>query len=171
VGTRATQEKNMNNKILIAALAGVSLFAAAQSQTDSQKPKPSTAPTQVSRSKSGMDDWTQSAAKPAAPSSDAKPSHVAVGDVNGDGVADAVATKNSGHATEAAASATTGSSKAPAPVDAASGQTSGKRQHEPITITKETDKATPLDAASGQTSGKRQHEAVNITKEADKAPK
>jgi len=165
---RATQEKNMKHKILIAALAGLSLFAAAQSQTDKQKPKPSTTPTQVQGNKTSMDDWTQKVAKPASSGSGTKPSNVAAGDVNGDGVPDAVATKNSGHASEAAASATAGSSENQASHDAATGQTSGKRQHEPVAITKEVDKATPL-AASGQASGKRQHQPVAITKEVDKS--
>jgi len=146
----------MKHKILIAALVGLSLFAAAQSQTDKQKPKPSTTPTQVQGNKTGMDDWTQKVAKPGSSGSDTKPSNVAVGDVNGDGVPDAVATK-------------TGSSKDQTSHDAATGQTSGKRQHEPITIVKETDKATPLAAASGQPTGKRQHEPVAITKEVDKS--
>ena len=157
----------MNHKILIAVLASVSLFAAAQSQTDKQKPKPST--TQVSGNKTSMDDWTQRAVKPASSSSDTKATHVAVGDVNGDGRADVmVSNKNSAHATEAAASTAADSSKDQAPRDAASGQASGKRQHQPITITKETDKATPLDAASGQASGKRMHRPVAITKEVGK---
>ncbi len=146
----------MKHRILIAALAGLSLFAAAQSQIDKQKPQPSTTPTQAPGNKTGMDDWTQKVAKPASSNTGTKPSQVAVGDVNGDGVPDAVATK-------------AGSSKDQASHDAATGQASGKRQHEPITIVKETDKATPLAAASGQSTGKRQHEPVAITKEVDKS--
>jgi hypothetical protein len=191
----------MNTKILIAALAGLSVVAAAQSQTDKQKAKPSTAQTQSSRdAASGQatgrleqknvvhrdlaarevasghatgktmahDDWQQAGAKPASPNSDAKPSQVAVGDVNGDGRADvAVSSKNSAHATEAAAS-TSSSSNVQAPRDAASGQASGKRQHQPMTIMKSVDKATPRDAASGQASGKRQHQPLTIMKTTDK---
>jgi hypothetical protein len=69
---------------------------------------------------------------------DAASPHVATGDVNGDGAPDAAASKNSAHATEALA---TGSSTGQAPRDAAKGQTTGKRQHQPVTITKEADKA------------------------------
>lgn len=167
----------MNNKILIAAFAGLSLFAAAQSPTDKDKPKSSTSQTksprdaasgqatgrleqknivhrdlaardvatgQASGKKSAQDDWQQTAAKPASSSSDSNPSRVAAGDVNGDGRADVtVSNKNSGHATEAAASTTAASSKDHAPRDAASGQASGKRMHKPLTIVKEVDKTSP----------------------------
>jgi hypothetical protein len=165
----------MNTKILIAALAGLSVVAAAQSQTDKQKAKPSTTETQNPRDaasgqatgrleqknvvhrdlaardvasghatgkKTAQDDWQRSGLKPVSSSSDTKPSHVAVGDVNGDGRADmAVSSKNSAHATEAAASISSGSPKVQTPRDVASGQASGKRQHQPVTITKEADKA------------------------------
>jgi FG-GAP repeat len=174
VGTRYTGE-NMNTKILIAALAGLSLVAAAQSQTDEQKAKPSTTQTQSSRDaasgqttghleqknvvhrdlaardvasghatgkKTAQDDWQQSGLKPVSSSSDTKPSHVAVGDVNGDGRADLAVSKNSAHATEAVASTASGSSKAQAPHDVASGQTSGKRMHQPL-VTNETIKKDP----------------------------
>jgi type VI protein secretion system component Hcp len=184
VGTRHMGE-NMNTKILIAALAGLSLVAAAQSQTDKQEAKPSTTQTQSPRDtasgqatgrleqknlvhrdlaardvasghatgkKSAQDDWEQTAAKPAS-GSDTKPSHVAVGDVNGDGHADvAVSSKNSAHATEAAASTTAGSAKVQGPRDVASGQATGKRQHQPITITKEVDKASTR-VATGDVNG------------------
>jgi hypothetical protein len=159
----------MKNKILIAASIGLSLFAAAQSQTDKQKPKSSTTQTQSPRDlasgqasgrsvdekskdqkandggvihrdlaardvatgqasgkKTAQDDWHQQNAAQA---------HVAKGDVNGDGTADVAASKNSAHATEAAAS-TTSSPKVQAPRDAATGRATGKRQHQPFTITK-----------------------------------
>jgi hypothetical protein len=165
----------MNTKILIAALAGLSLVAAAQSQTDEQKAKPSTTQTQSARDaasgqttrhleqknvvhrdlaardvasghatgkKTAQDDWQQSGLKPVSSSSDTKPSHVAVGDVNGDGHADLAVSKNSAHATEAVASTASGSSKAQAPHDVASGQTSGKRMHQPL-VTNETIKKDP----------------------------
>jgi hypothetical protein len=156
--------KIMNNKILIAASIGLSLFAAAQSQTDKQKPKPSTTQTQSPRdlasgqasgrstdqkivhrdlaardvatgqasgNKTAHDDWHQQNAAQA---------RVAKGDVNGDGTADVAASKNSGHATEALATTTTSPSKVQAPRDAATGQTSGKRQHQPVTVIKTSDK-------------------------------
>ena len=165
----------MKNKILIAASVGLSLFAAAQSQTDNQKPKPSTTQTQSPRDlasgqasgrsmdqkakdggivhrdlaardiatgqssgkKTAQDDWhQQSAAKPVSSVSETKAtSRVAVGDVNGDGTADVAASKNSAHATEAAAS-TTSSPKVQAPRDTATGHASGKRQHQPPIIIK-----------------------------------
>ena len=112
----------MNTKILIAALAGLSVVAAAQSQSDKQKDQASgrleeknvvhrdvaardVASGHATGKKTAQDDWQQTGAKPVSSSSDTKPSHVAVGDVNGDGRADvAVSSKNSAHATEAAAS-------------------------------------------------------------------
>src|SRR5260370_15538345 len=72
VGTRHIGE-NMNTKILIAALAGLALVAAAQSPTDKQKTKPSTMQTQhkdvaagqVSTGKAAQYHSNQTAAKPA----------------------------------------------------------------------------------------------------------
>ena len=206
---RATQEKNMNHKILIAAFAGLSLVAAAQSTTDKQKAKASTtqpaskdaAKYQRLGNKTAQDDWQQTAAKPAS-GNNTKPAHVAIGDVNGDGRMDVAASNNSAPAA--------GSSKDQASRDAASGQATGKRQHQPITITKEVDKAStrvatgdvngdgradvavsknsahatesatstasgssnaqaPRDAASGQMAGKRQHQPMTVRKEVDKA--
>ena len=89
---------------------------------------------QASGKKTAQDDWQQqSAAKPA---SDTKaPSSVAVGDVNGDGTADVAASKNSAHATEALTT-TASPSKVQAPHDVATGHASGKRQHQPFTISK-----------------------------------
>ena len=73
------------------------------------------------------------------------------------------------------------------PRDAASGLPTGKRQHKPMTISKEIDKSTPLlakavsssetntevnsprDAASGLPTGKRQHKPLKVTKEIDKS--
>ncbi len=148
---RATQEKNMNHKMLIAAFAGLSLVAAAQSTTDKQKTKASTTQTpskdaakdQRLGNKSAQDDWQQTTAKPA-PGSNAKPTHVASGDVNGDGRMDVAASKNSAPAA--------GSSQTQAPRDAASGQATGRRQHQPITITKEVDKASTR-VATGDVNG------------------
>jgi hypothetical protein len=136
---RAIQEKNMNHKILIAAFAGLSLVAAAQSTTDKQKTKTSTTQTaskdaakdQRLGNKSAQDDWQQTAAKPAS-GSNTKPTHVAIGDVNGDGRMDVAVSNNS--------ASPAGSSQAQAPRDAATGKASGKRQHQPVTIMKTTDK-------------------------------
>jgi hypothetical protein len=154
----------MNNKILIAASIGLSLFAAAQSQTDKQQSKPSTTQTQSPRDlasgqasgrsvdqqtrngvvihrdvaardvatgqssgkKTAQDDWHQQNAASA---------RVAKGDVNGDGASNVAASKNSAHATEAAAG-TTSSPRVQAPRDAATGHASGKRQHQPLTVIK-----------------------------------
>ena len=149
----------MNHKILIAALAGLSMFAAAQSQGDKQKAHPSG---QVSGGKMAHDDWQQTTAKPRDAASgqatgrrqhqpititkevDKASPRVANGDLNGDGVPDMAASKNSAHATESATSTASGSSNAQASSDAASGHATGKRQHDPMTVKKEVDKATPL---------------------------
>ncbi len=64
-----------------------------------------------------------------APSS--KQGHVVAGDVNGDGMPDVAASKGSS------------SGKGQTNRDAASGQATGKRQHQPIQIKKEIDKASP----------------------------
>jgi hypothetical protein len=147
----------MNHKILIAAIVGLSLASAAQTQPGKQKTGTSTTPTQskhvakgyVSGGKMAQDDWHQTAKS--APSSDTKPTHVVAGDVNGDGRADVMA-------------------KDKAPRDAATRQATGKRMYKPITITKEVDKADPkLDPASGQMAGKRQHEPMTVKKEVDKS--
>ena len=145
----------MNNKILIAAFAGLSLLAAAQSQTDKQKAQPAAAQTQSPRDLStghasgktmAHDDWhqqnavsngTPASVRPVASSSDTKaPSRVATGDVNGDGAANAAASRSSAHATEALSVTPTSTSKGQSPRDIATGQASGKRQHQPISISK-----------------------------------
>ncbi|MEN9909308.1 MAG: hypothetical protein RLZZ540_2457 [Bacteroidota bacterium] len=65
------------------------------------------------------------------------------------------------------------------PRDVATGQSSGKRQYQPLLIRKEfsvssTDNtaaevSSPRDAASGLATGKRQHSPISITKEMDKS--
>ena len=93
--------------------------------------------------KSATDDWTaRSAAKNNGSNIGQASPRVATGDVNGDGRADLTATKNSGHATEKNA-VLNSSSSVQSPRDAASGQASGKRQHQPVTIKKEVDAASP----------------------------
>ena len=93
--------------------------------------------------KTASDDWTTSAAAKTNGSNNGQAStHVVTGDVNGDGRADLTATKSSGTATTKNAAATS-SSSAPSPRDAASGQASGKRQHQPVTVRKEVDAASP----------------------------
>jgi hypothetical protein len=85
--------------------------------------------------KTAQDDWhQQSAAKPV--SETKAPSRVAVGDVNGDGAADVAASKNSAHASESLSTNGTSPAKVQAPRDAATGQASGKRQHQPLTVIK-----------------------------------
>lgn len=122
----------------------------------------------VSEKKDGKttatDDWHQTAAKTSGSS------NAAVADVNGDGHADLAQTpgpkvvdvkagdlngdgrpdvnaKNSGHATEQNAIVTS-ESNVKSPRDIATGQASGKRQHKPLTVTKEVDKASPKVAPS-----------------------
>jgi len=79
--------------------------------------------------KTAQDDWQTPAAKTGAPANSNGQTRVATGDVNGDGKADAAI--NNSH------------SNIKNSKDAASGQTSGKRQHGDITITKSTDAASP----------------------------
>ena len=85
---------------------------------------------------SAQDDWHTSSAKTVDPKTTNTQVRVATGDVNGDGVADANA-KNSGHATESMSAASP--SNVTQPRDLATGQASGKRQHQPVTVTKESD--------------------------------
>ena len=59
---------------------------------------------------------------------------VAAGDVNGDGTADATATTNSNGAAKSATAA--GQTGVKSPRDASSGMPTGKRQHQPMTISK-----------------------------------
>jgi Type VI secretion system effector, Hcp len=66
---------------------------------------------------------------------------VAIGDVNGDGKADVTA-NGSAHASGNAV-INTSHSNIKSPRDIATGQASGKRQHQPITIRKEVDAASP----------------------------
>lgn len=112
--------------------------------------------------KTAQDDWHAPAAKNSNPSvkpvsvadvdqdgaadrksniaSNPKPqARVAAGDVNGDGVADA-ASPNSGNGTGQNAAVNTSHSNIKNGRDLATGQASGKRQHEPVTPTRESDK-------------------------------
>jgi type VI protein secretion system component Hcp len=94
--------------------------------------------------KSAQDDWTAPAAR------------VAKGDVNGDGRADAAAatSSNTNGQARVATGDVNGDGKADAAIntshsniknvkDAPSGQTTGKRQHDPVVVTKSTDAASP----------------------------
>jgi hypothetical protein len=86
--------------------------------------------------KSASDDWQAPVAKTSQqPKITENKSRVAVGDVNGDGKADVAAPKTPATAQSSAASST--SSDVKSPRDMATGQSSGKRQHEPVTATKE----------------------------------
>jgi len=84
-----------------------------------------------------QDDW-QATSRSTAPESKPKGTRVAVGDLDGDGKADVAATQN-GQAQEQ--NATNSRSDVKSPRDIATGQASGKRQHQDITITKHSDKA------------------------------
>ena len=85
------------------------------------------------------DDWS---AKQTGSSNGQASTPVATGDVNGDGTADLTAAKSSGHASEKSA-VLDSSTKVQSPRDVATGQASGKRQHQPVTIKKETDASSP----------------------------
>jgi len=180
----------MNTKLLVVGFVSLSLFAAAQSQTEKKKDAPKathevTSPRdsatgqatgrssntqpgdkapvhrdiaareastgQASGKTMASDDWHQQKAastdgtpqvKPvSATSTDANAktsgydvkkqtaARVAAGDVNGDGV------------DEATASPAAGSSDVKSPRDSSTGMATGKRQHQPVLITKESDKA------------------------------
>jgi hypothetical protein len=83
----------------------------------------------TSGGKTANDDWTTSAAAKTNGSNNGQAgTHVVTGDVNRDGTPDLTATKSSGSATTK---------------DSATGQTTGKRQHEPVTVKKEVDAASP----------------------------
>lgn len=84
------------------------------------------------------DDWQAPAAKSSQPKTTQGQSRVAAGDVNGDGKADVAAPKNPGQANLQNTAASSTSSDVKSPRDLATGQASGKRQHEPVTVTKET---------------------------------
>jgi hypothetical protein len=86
--------------------------------------------------KTAADDWQAPAAKSTLPKTQAQP-RVATGDVNGDGKADASAPKSPDRATLQNTAASSTSSDGKSPRDLATGQSSGKRQHEPVTATKE----------------------------------
>lgn len=150
------------NKILLVGLVCLSLGAFAQSnsqqgQTGSEQSATASReaasgqasgkrmhkPMVIHRDLAARDQATgQASGKTAAGSSSSASgtTRVATGDVDGDGKADVTTVKNSGHATEKDA-VLHSSSSVQSPRDAASGQASGKRQHKPITITKEVDKA------------------------------
>jgi hypothetical protein len=90
----------------------------------------------VNKSKpEASDDW-QAKSATSDPKGGKGQTHVAAGDVNGDGVA--ANAKNSGHATETLKSATV-SSSVTQPRDVATGQMSGKRQHQPVTAATDSD--------------------------------
>ena len=78
--------------------------------------------------KMAQDDWHQQ--------------RVAVGDVNGDGKADVTA-NGSAHASGQNAAVNTSHSNIKNQRDMATGQASGKRHHQPMTVSKEVDKASP----------------------------
>lgn len=69
--------------------------------------------------------------------------HVATGDVNGDGMPDVAKSNGSSSGSGQNAAINTSHSNIKNGREAASGQASGKRQHEPLQIKKEIDKASP----------------------------
>lgn len=100
----------------------------------------------IDRNKTASDDWEAPgvAAKGSSKSSNGSKgeSRVATGDVNGDGHADLTTTKGSGNAT-AKSAVMSSSSSSQNSRDAATGQASGKRQHQPVVIHKEVDASSP----------------------------
>jgi hypothetical protein len=195
-GATTKQGEKMRTKILVVGFAGLSLLAAAQSQSNEKKdaPKATTeaksprdlatgqasgrtngtaqgaavihrdlatrdAATGQASGKTAQDDWHQQKAAPTGSSAgvnrvsaadvdgDGKAdrvkgsynvksqssARVAKGDVNGDGV-NAAASSNSNGTKDAAAA---GSSDVKSPRDSSTGMASGKRQHQPLGISKE----------------------------------
>ena len=78
--------------------------------------------------KMAQDDWHQQ--------------RVAIGDVNGDGKADVTAS-GAAHASGQNAAVNTSHSNIKNSREIMTGQASGKRQHQPMTVSKEVDKASP----------------------------
>jgi len=89
--------------------------------------------------KSASDDWQAPVAKSIDPKSTQGQPRVAAGDVNGDGKADVAAPKAPGKPTLQNTAASSAGSDVKSPRDIATGQMSGKRQHEPVTPGKETE--------------------------------
>jgi hypothetical protein len=155
----------MKNKILIAALACLSVAAVAQQSASEQKPASTTsaaAPRDAATGKAtgktmAHDDWhaNQATSVRESPSKGSlgvreSPSKASVmvrespskqslgvsaGDVNGDGMPDKTA---SGHSNGSGQNAAINNSHSniKSPRDSASGQASGKRQHQPVSVTK-----------------------------------
>jgi hypothetical protein len=137
--------EHMKSKILVVGFALLSVFAVAQSssnQADSAKKsseaKPRDAATGQASGKAAekpADSQSVQTAREASSGmatgkvattdkNDAQLKRVAAGDVNGDGKADAAATNTNGQ--------NAASSSVKAPRDIATGQASGKRQHQPV---------------------------------------
>jgi hypothetical protein len=134
----STGEKTMKNRILfVAALACLSVGAVAQQSTSGQSGASSKgtgkATTQEKGGKSGQDSWDggRGVVRENPPKQNGA---VSAGDVNGDGMADKTASGPSKGSGKNAASANSQSNAKPR--DAATGQTSGKRQHEPVSLSK-----------------------------------
>ncbi|HET6177241.1 MAG TPA: hypothetical protein VFE61_09930 [Candidatus Sulfotelmatobacter sp.] len=87
--------------------------------------------------KTAADDWQAPSAKTTDPKTAQAQPRVAAGDVNVDGKADAAAPKNPAQGTAQKATVSTTNSNVMNPRDVATGQASGKRQHEPVAATKE----------------------------------
>jgi FG-GAP repeat len=135
----------MKSKILVLGFALISVFAVAQSnnKTDSAKKSSDKAPAAAAAQPSlkvtpekveagsetikKVSDVVPTKAKPSA-ADDWQAKRVAAGDVNGDGKADV---------------APSSSSDVKAPRDIATGQASGKRQHQPVSLKKEDEQKPP----------------------------
>ncbi len=101
-----------------------------KSVSDDVKPAAGQQPSDVAKGKTAQDDWqAPAAAKSSAPAASSNQPRVATGDVNGDGTADAAI--NTSHSNIKNAT------------DVHSGQATGKRQHDPVVVTKSTDAASP----------------------------
>jgi hypothetical protein len=136
----------MKTKILLAGLACLSVVAVAQQSNSEQKPSSNTGQVMVRESptKASTGRLRESPTKASTGALRESPSKATLkaADMNGDGAADRpIGSQSSGSGAGAAINNSHSNIKSPR--DAATGQASGKRQHEPITIKKELDKSSP----------------------------
>lgn len=138
----------MKSKILIVGLACLSLVAVAQEQSSAREAK---APRDAATGQASGRRTNQKAGETAnddAASREASTGKatgrqgvpVSAGDVDGDGKADVAASENSSAAAKPASGAKTIPVSIKTPRDSATGQATGKRQHSPVTVTKQSDK-------------------------------
>jgi hypothetical protein len=135
----------MRTKILLAGLACLSVVAVAQQSNRETKPSSKAGQVMVrespTKASTGLRESPTKASTGALRESPSK-SPLKAADVDGDGKADRnIGSQSSGSGAGVAINNSHSNIKSPR--DVATGQASGKRQHEPITIQKELDKSSP----------------------------